>query len=64
MGLDYNDYVVTDPKFFRAAEVELLLGDPTKAINKLGWTPQKTTFKQLVHLMVDSDLERVKRIGN
>ncbi|MNW44196.1 GDP-mannose 4,6-dehydratase [compost metagenome] len=64
VGLDYQEYVVTDPKFFRAAEVDLLLGDPSKAINKLGWKPQKTTFEQLVHLMVDSDLERVKRISN
>ncbi|MCK8489210.1 GDP-mannose 4,6-dehydratase [Paenibacillus sp. MBLB2552] len=64
VGLEYQNYVVTDPKFFRAAEVDLLLGDPTKAINKLGWSPQKTTFKQLVHLMVDSDMERVKRISN
>lgn len=64
VGLEYQNYVVTDPKFFRAAEVDLLLGDPTKAINKLGWSPQKTTFKQLVHLMVDSDMEKVKRISN
>ncbi|MNO34814.1 GDP-mannose 4,6-dehydratase [compost metagenome] len=64
VGLDYQNYVVTDPKFFRAAEVDLLLGDPSKAIKKLGWKPQKTTFEQLVHLMVDSDLERVKRISN
>lgn len=64
VGLDYQKYVVTDPKFFRAAEVDLLLGDPSKAINKLGWTPQKTTFEQLVHLMVDSDLGKVKRISN
>ncbi|MCM3040851.1 GDP-mannose 4,6-dehydratase [Paenibacillus motobuensis] len=64
VGLDYQEYVVTDPKFFRAAEVDLLLGDPSKAINKLGWTPQKTTFEQLVHLMVDSDLGKVKRISN
>lgn len=58
VGLNYRDYVVTDPAFFRAAEVDLLLGDPSKAITKLGWVPQKTTFEKLVHLMVDSDLER------
>lgn len=63
VNLNYQDYVVTDPKFFRAAEVDLLLGDPSKAINRLGWTPQKTTFEQLVHLMVDSDLEKMKRIS-
>lgn len=64
VGLDYKDYVLTDPKFFRAAEVDLLLGDPTKAIDKLGWTPQKTTFKELVKLMVDSDLEKIKKKNN
>ncbi|MCA1293927.1 GDP-mannose 4,6-dehydratase [Paenibacillus sp. alder61] len=64
VGLNYKDYVITDPKFFRAAEVDLLLGDPAKAINKLGWSPQKTTFEQLVYLMVDSDMEKVKRISN
>ncbi|WP_456288559.1 GDP-mannose 4,6-dehydratase [Paenibacillus sp. AK002] len=63
-GLDYQDFVVTDPKFFRAAEVDLLLGDPSKAINKLGWNPQKTTFKELVQLMVDKDLERIARTTN
>ncbi|CAM2938778.1 GDP-mannose 4,6-dehydratase [Paenibacillus sediminis] len=62
VGLNYEDYVVTDPKFFRAAEVDLLLGSPEKAVQKLGWNPQKTTFKQLVQLMVDSDLEKTKRI--
>ncbi|UKS24988.1 GDP-mannose 4,6-dehydratase [Paenibacillus sp. HWE-109] len=64
VGLNYQNHVVTDPKFFRAAEVDLLLGDPTKAIQKLGWSPQKTTFKELVHLMVDSDLQRVKHANN
>lgn len=63
VDLNYQDYVITDPKFFRAAEVDLLLGDPSKAVNRLGWTPQKTTFEQLVHLMVDSDLEKMKRIS-
>lgn len=63
-GLDYQDFVVTDPKFFRAAEVDLLLGDPSKSINKLGWNPQKTSFKELVQLMVDKDLERVARTTN
>lgn len=61
VGLNYQDYVVTDPKFFRAAEVDILHGSPTKAINTLGWNPQKTTFKELVHLMVESDLQKVKR---
>ncbi|QCT04501.1 GDP-mannose 4,6-dehydratase [Paenibacillus algicola] len=61
VGLSYQDYVVTDPKFFRAAEVDLLLGDPSKSIEKLGWNPQKTTFKELVHLMVDQDMERIRQ---
>lgn len=61
VGLNYEDYVVTDPKFFRAAEVDLLLGNPEKAIKTLDWTPQKTTFRQLVQLMVDADIERVSR---
>lgn len=59
VGLNYQDFVVTDPKFFRAAEVDLLLGDPSKSIRKLGWNPKKTSFKELVQLMVDKDIERV-----
>ncbi|MCX7680344.1 MAG: GDP-mannose 4,6-dehydratase, partial [Spirochaetes bacterium] len=46
VGMNYEDYVVIDPKFIRPAEVDLLLGDPTKAKEKLGWVPQ-VTFKQL-----------------
>ncbi|MBQ9077677.1 MAG: GDP-mannose 4,6-dehydratase [Muribaculaceae bacterium] len=53
--------VEVDPKFFRPAEVEQLLGNPTKAREKLGWNPRKTSFTQLVNLMVDSDLELVKK---
>ncbi|KAA8996593.1 GDP-mannose 4,6-dehydratase [Paenibacillus spiritus] len=60
VDLDYRDYVVTDPAFFRAAEVDLLQGDPTKAINQLGWTPQKTSFVKLVQLMVESDLKKAE----
>jgi GDPmannose 4,6-dehydratase len=55
-GLDWQDYVVIDPKYFRPAEVEFLLGDPTKARTKLGWTP-RVTFKELVRMMVDADME-------
>ena len=61
VGLDYEDYVKIDPKFFRPAEVEVLLGNPEKAKKKLGWEPE-VTFKQLIEMMVDSDLEIVKRI--
>jgi GDPmannose 4,6-dehydratase len=54
-GLDWQKYVVVDPKYFRPAEVDLLLGDPTRARLELGWTP-KVDFKGLVRLMVDSEL--------
>ncbi|MBB6052085.1 GDP-mannose 4,6-dehydratase [Armatimonas rosea] len=58
-GLDWQKYVVIDPRFIRPAEVDLLIGDPAKAKAKLGWTP-KTSFKELVHMMVDSDLARLE----
>lgn len=54
-----NKVVVIDPKFYRPAEVELLIGDPAKAINELGWRPQ-TSLEVLCKMMVDADLERVK----
>ena len=57
VGLDYNNYVVVDPKFFRPTEVEMLLGDSSKAKTELGWSP-KISFKKLVELMVDADLKR------
>lgn len=56
VGLDYNDYVEVDPKFFRPAEVDILLGDYSKARRVLGWEPE-TTFKKLVVDMVDNDLK-------
>ncbi len=55
VGLNWEKYVVTDPKFFRPAEVDLLLGDSTKARNELGWQPE-ITFEELVRMMVDADL--------
>jgi len=55
VGLDYEQYVVSDPKFFRPAEVDYLLGDPTKAMTELSWKP-KTSFDQLVTMMLDADL--------
>ncbi|MFC4599701.1 GDP-mannose 4,6-dehydratase [Cohnella hongkongensis] len=61
VGLNYEDYVVVDPKFFRAAEVDLLIGDPQKSISKLGWNPRKTSFEKLVRMMVDSDISRVEK---
>ena len=57
VGLDYRKYVVQDPKFFRPAEVDLLVADPTKARQKLGWTP-RVSFAELVAMMVDADLRR------
>jgi GDPmannose 4,6-dehydratase len=58
VGLDWRDFVVVDPKYFRPAEVDLLLGDATKASKALGWQP-RTTFRDLVRLMVDAELERL-----
>lgn len=52
--------VEVSPKYFRPTEVDLLLGDPTKAKNELGWNPTKTSFKELVKLMVAHDMEYVK----
>lgn len=52
--------VEVDPKYFRPAEVEQLLGDPTKAKTKLGWNPRKTSFEELVRIMVKHDMQFVK----
>lgn len=52
--------VEVDPKYFRPAEVEQLLGDPTKAKERLGWNPRKTSFQELINIMVDADLELIK----
>jgi GDPmannose 4,6-dehydratase len=59
-GLDWKKHVVIDEKYFRPAEVDLLLGDPTKAKKALGWQP-KVGFKELVKLMVDADMEGQRR---
>jgi GDPmannose 4,6-dehydratase len=58
VGLDWKDHVTLDERFVRPAEVDLLIGDPAKAREKLGWQP-KVGFEQLVQMMVDSDLERL-----
>jgi GDPmannose 4,6-dehydratase len=60
LGLDYNDFVAVDPKYFRPAEVDLLLGDATKARERLGWEP-KTTVEELAKMMVEHDLEIARR---
>ena len=52
--------VEVDPKYFRPAEVETLLGDPTKAKELLGWNPSKTSFEELVHIMVRHDVAYVQ----
>ncbi|HET7273557.1 MAG TPA: GDP-mannose 4,6-dehydratase [Longimicrobiaceae bacterium] len=57
VDLDWHDYVVQDPRFMRPAEVDLLVGDPTRAKAELGWEP-KVRFTELVKMMVDADLER------
>ena len=54
--------VEVDPKYFRPAEVDQLLGDPTKAKNVLGWNPQKTSFDDLVRIMVEHDMQHIKKI--
>ncbi len=55
VGLDWKKYVEIDPRYYRPAEVDLLLGNPAKAKEKLGWKP-KTTFKELVKIMLEYDL--------
>lgn len=52
--------VEVDPKYFRPCEVEQLLGDPTKAKQKLGWNPRKTSFEELINIMVDNDIKKVQ----
>jgi GDPmannose 4,6-dehydratase len=58
VGLDYRKHVVSDPKYYRPAEVDVLLADPSKARRELGWAP-KVGFADLVTMMVDADLERL-----
>ena len=60
VGKDWRDYVVQDERFMRPAEVDLLIGDSSKAREELGWVP-KTTFGELVTMMVDADLDLVAR---
>jgi len=60
VGLDWERYVAVDPKFVRHAETDLLLGNPAKAKETLGWEP-KVSFRGLVEMMVDADLERLSR---
>jgi GDPmannose 4,6-dehydratase len=60
VGLDFKDFVAFDQRYLRPSEVDLLLGDPTKAKQKLGWEPQ-TSVEELARMMVENDLELAKR---
>jgi GDPmannose 4,6-dehydratase len=60
LDLDWRQFVEIDPRYFRPAEVDLLIGDASKAKRKLGWEP-KITFKELVRMMVDADLADLKK---
>lgn len=62
LDLDWQKYVVVDPKFFRPAEVDLLLADCSKAKRELGWKPQMS-FEELVSTMVDADFERLSKLA-
>jgi GDPmannose 4,6-dehydratase len=59
VGLDWKQHVVQDPAFMRPAEVDLLVGDPSKAGSVLGWEP-KVSFTELIHMMVDADLKLLR----
>ena len=58
--MDYRDFVAIDPRYFRPAEVELLLGTSQKARRRLGWEP-RVSFDGLIDLMVDSDLDLARK---
>ena len=58
LGMDYHNYVIQDPRFFRPAEVDLLVADSTRVYQKLGWVP-KVNFDGLVEMMVDADLKHL-----
>jgi GDPmannose 4,6-dehydratase len=63
LDLDYKKYVVQDERFYRPAEVDLLISNPARAKKVLGWQPS-VNFEGLVKMMVDADLERLKRARN
>ncbi len=60
LDLDYRKYVVQDPKFFRPVDLNMLVGDSSKARKELGWKPS-VSFEQLIKLMVDSDMKRLEK---
>jgi GDPmannose 4,6-dehydratase len=61
LDLDWEKYVVVDPEFYRPAEVDLLVSDPTKARSTLGWEPE-VSFEELIQMMVDADLARLRQV--
>jgi len=63
LGLDWRDHVVVDPRFLRPADVDFLVADATKARTRLGWEPT-VTFEELIRMMVDADLEALKKENN
>ena len=63
VDLDWHDFVVQDPRFMRPAEVDLLVGDGSKAGENLGWEPE-VSFAELIHMMIDADLELLKSGGH
>jgi GDPmannose 4,6-dehydratase len=60
--MDYQDYVRQDPKFYRPAEVDLLISNPAKAHTVLGWEPS-VTFRELVEMMVQADIEQLSSMN-
>jgi len=62
VGLDWKNHVVVDPKYFRPSEVDVLMGDASKAKMELGWTPQ-TPMHELARMMVDADMEQLAKGG-
>ena len=58
-GMDWEPYVEIDPRYFRPAEVDVLLGDPSKAKDRLGWEA-RVSFDELVRIMVDADIETLE----
>ena len=62
--MNYKDYLEVSDKYFRPTDVELLLGDPSKAVNELGWKSDKTSLNELIKMMIDSDMKLVESQKN
>jgi GDPmannose 4,6-dehydratase len=63
LDLDWEKYVIVDPKFYRPAEVDLLVSDPTKVREELGWEPE-VSFEELIQMMVEADMAHLKLVHN